>query len=242
MSSTIKPYNKENSSKKEEVAEMFNNISSKYDFLNHFLSLGIDKIWRKKAIKILGQNKPKVILDMATGTGDFAIEALKLNPEKVIGVDISKGMLKVGKEKMIKRKVDHIIDMQYGDSENLSFDDNAFDGYTVGFGVRNFENLEAGLGEMLRVLKPNGMGVVLEFSKPKKFPIKQYYKFHSKYIIPTIGKSISKDSSAYEYLPESIQAFPEGEDFLNILKSVGYKNCKLKTVGGGIATIYWGTK
>jgi len=242
MSETIKPYNKDNSSKKEEVAEMFNNISKKYDFLNHFLSVGIDKIWRKKAIKILGENKPKIILDIATGTGDFAIEALKLNPEKIIGIDISEGMLNVGKEKMKKRKVDHIISLQLADSENLPFPDETFDGYTVGFGVRNFENLKKGLGEMLRVLKPNGKGVILEFSKPKKFPIKQYYAFHSKYIIPTIGKAISKDKSAYEYLPESIQAFPEGQNFIEILKEVGYKNCQLKTVGGGIATIYWGDK
>lgn len=242
MSKTVKPYNKNNSSKKEEVAEMFNNISKKYDFLNHFLSLGIDRIWRKKAIRILGESNPKIILDMATGTGDFAIEALKLNPKKIVGVDISEGMLNVGKEKMVKKKVDHIIDMQLGDSENLNFDDNTFDGYTVGFGVRNFENLKSGLSELLRVLKPNGRGVVLEFSKPKKFPVKQYYAFHSKYIIPTIGKSISKDSSAYEYLPESIQAFPEGDDFIKIFKEVGYKNCGMKTVSGGIATIYWGEK
>ncbi len=242
MSKTVKPYNKENASKKEEVAEMFNNISGKYDFLNHFLSLGIDRIWRKKAIKILGKVQPKKILDIATGTGDFAIEALKLNPEEVIGIDISEGMLKVGQEKMVKKKIDHIIKLQLGDSENLEFDDNTFDGYTVGFGVRNFENLKAGLGEMLRVLKPNGMGIVLEFSKPKKFPVKQYYAFHSKYIIPTIGKSVSKDSSAYEYLPESIQAFPEGENFIKILQEVGYKDCGMQTVSGGIATIYWGKK
>ena len=242
MSETVKPYNKDNTSKKEEVAEMFDNISKRYDFLNHLLSMGIDKIWRKKAVKILGEVEPKVILDMATGTGDFALETLKLNPEKIVGVDISKGMLDVGKEKMVKRKVDHIIEMQLGDSENLNFADNTFDGYTVGFGVRNFENLKNGLGEMLRVLKPGGRGVVLEFSKPKKFPVKQYYKFHSKYIIPTIGKSISKDSSAYQYLPDSIQAFPEGDDFIKIFEEVGYKNCGQKTVGGGIATIYWGEK
>jgi len=242
MPKSVKPYNKANTSKKEEVAEMFNNISKRYDFLNHFLSLGIDKIWRKKAVKILGEVQPKVILDMATGTGDFAIESLKLNPEKVIGVDISEGMLNVGKTKMIKRKVDHIIEMQIGDSENLNFSDNTFDGYTVGFGVRNFENLQNGLSELLRVLKPGGRGVILEFSKPKKFPIKQYYHFHSKYIIPTIGKSISKDSSAYQYLPESIQAFPEGKDFIEIFEKVGYKNCSMKAVAGGIATIYWGQK
>lgn len=242
MSKSVKPYYKDNQSKKEEVAEMFNNISKRYDFLNHFLSMGIDKLWRKKAIKILGENKPKVILDIATGTGDFAVEALKLKPTKVIGIDISQGMLDMGIEKMKNKKVDHIIDLQLGDSENLNFEDNYFDGYTVGFGVRNFENLEKGLGEMLRVLKPKGKAVILEFSKPKKFPIKQSYHVYSKYILPTIGKLVSKDSRAYTYLPESIAAFPEGEEFMKIMKKVGYKNVDSKLVSGGIATIYFGNK
>jgi demethylmenaquinone methyltransferase/2-methoxy-6-polyprenyl-1,4-benzoquinol methylase len=242
LGTKVKPYNKENSSKREEVAEMFDNISVKYDFLNHFLSLGIDKIWRKKAIRILANYKPKVIMDMATGTGDFAIEALKLNPERVVGVDLSNGMLEVGRRKMVKRKVDNIIEMVQGDSENLSFNDNTFDAFTVGFGVRNFQNLEAGLSEMLRVLKPKGVGLVLEFSKPKKFPVKQYFKFHSKYIIPTIGKAISKDKAAYTYLPESVAAFPEGKDFIDIMTKVGYQDVKSKIVGGGIATIYYGLK
>lgn len=242
MSKSVKPYYKDNQSKKEEVAEMFNNISKRYDFLNHFLSMGIDKLWRKKAIKILGENKPKVILDIATGTGDFAVEALKLNPTKVIGIDISQGMLDMGIEKMKKKKVDHIIDLQLGDSESLNFEDNYFDGYTVGFGVRNFENLEKGLGEMLRVLKPKGKAVILEFSKPKKFPIKQSYHVYSKYILPTIGKLVSKDSRAYTYLPESIAAFPEGEEFMKIMKKVGYENVDSKLVSGGIATIYFGNK
>lgn len=242
MGTKVKPYNKKDASKKEEVAEMFDNISGKYDFLNHFLSMGIDKIWRKKAIKLLKSHQPKVIMDMATGTGDFAIEALKLNPTKIVGVDLSNGMLEVGRKKMKSKEVDHIIDMVQGDSENLSFEDNTFDAYTVGFGVRNFQNLEAGLSEMLRVLKPNGIGLVLEFSKPKKFPVKQYFKFHSKYIIPTIGKAISKDKAAYTYLPESVAAFPEGQDFIKIMEKVGYKNMKSKIVGGGIATIYYGHK
>jgi demethylmenaquinone methyltransferase/2-methoxy-6-polyprenyl-1,4-benzoquinol methylase len=242
MSKSVKPYYKDNQSKKEEVAEMFNNISKRYDFLNHFLSMGIDKLWRKKAIRILGENNPKVILDIATGTGDFAVEALKLNPTKVIGIDISKGMLDMGIDKMKKKKVDHIIDLQLGDSEHLNFEDNYFDGYTVGFGVRNFENLEKGLGEMLRVLKPNGKAVILEFSKPKKFPIKQTYHVYSKYILPTIGKIVSKDARAYTYLPESIAAFPEGEAFMTIMKSVGYKNVSSELVSGGIATIYFGNK
>lgn len=242
MGTKVKPYNKANASKKQEVEEMFDNISGKYDFLNHFLSLGIDKLWRKKAIKILKEYKPKVIMDMATGTGDFAIEALKLNPERVVGIDISNGMLEVGRKKMKKKKVDQIVEMVQGDSENLTFEDATFDAFTVGFGVRNFQNLDAGLKEMLRVLKPGGMGVILEFSKPKKFPVKQYFKFHSKYIIPTIGKAISKDKAAYTYLPESVEAFPEGQAFMDIMADVGYNNVKSKIVGGGIATIYYGIK
>ncbi|SFT76470.1 demethylmenaquinone methyltransferase / 2-methoxy-6-polyprenyl-1,4-benzoquinol methylase [Lishizhenia tianjinensis] len=238
----VKPYNEENKSKKEEVAEMFNNISAKYDFLNHFLSLGIDKLWRKKAIKKLGAIQPKRILDLATGTGDFAIAALKLNPEKIVGVDLSPGMLEVGKQKMKKKGVDHIISMEQGDSENLPFDDNYFDGLTVGFGVRNYENLEKGLSEMLRVIRKDGMAVILEFSKPKKFPVKQSFNFYSKNIIPLLGKSISKDSSAYTYLPESVEAFPEGQDFINILEKVGYKDVTSTLVSGGIATIYVGRK
>lgn len=242
MGTKVKPYNKANATKKEEVEEMFDNISGKYDFLNHFLSLGIDKVWRKKAIKILKEYQPKVIMDMATGTGDFAIEALKLNPDRVVGVDLSNGMLEVGRKKMKKKGVDQIVEMVQGDSENLSFETATFDAFTVGFGVRNFQNLDAGLSEMLRVLKTGGIGVILEFSKPKKFPVKQYFKFHSKYIIPTIGKAISKDKAAYTYLPESVEAFPEGQAFMDIMTDVGYKNVKSKIVGGGIATIYYGVK
>jgi demethylmenaquinone methyltransferase/2-methoxy-6-polyprenyl-1,4-benzoquinol methylase len=242
MGTKVKPYGKADTTKKEEVAEMFDNISKRYDFLNHFLSLGIDKIWRRKAIRILSKSQPKVILDIATGTGDFAIAALKLKPTKVVGLDLSAGMLDVGRVKMKKKKIDHIIEMIQGDSENLPFEANYFDAFTVGFGVRNFENLEKGLGEMLRVLKPNATGVILEFSKPKKFPVKQYYKFHSKYIIPKVGSAISKDKSAYAYLPESVAAFPEGQEFIDIMKKVGYRNVESKLVSGGIATIYYGVK
>lgn len=238
----VKPYGNEDRSKKEEVAEMFNNISKRYDFLNHFLSLGIDKIWRRKAINELREINPKRILDIATGTGDFALASLKISPEEVVGIDISEGMLEVGKEKMKKKKVDHIVSMQLGDSENLPFEDNYFDALTVGFGVRNFENLEKGLSEMLRVIRPEGKAIILEFSKPKKFPIKQVFGFYSKYIIPFFGKNISKDEKAYAYLPESVQAFPEGEEFTTILKKVGYKNVEAKLVSGGIATIYIGRK
>ncbi len=236
----VKPYGKQNASKKEEVAEMFNNISGKYDFLNHFLSMGIDHIWRRKAVNQLKEVRPKKILDLATGTGDFALALLKLNPDQIIGMDISSGMLEVGKKKMIHKKVDHIISMQLGDSEDMPFEDGYFDGLTVGFGVRNYENLERGLSEMLRVLRPGGKAVILEFSKPKSFPIKQLFGFYSKRVIPVLGKTISKDSKAYEYLPESVAAFPEGEDFMNILKKVGYQKVSSKKVSGGIATIYMG--
>lgn len=237
----VKPYNSDKS-KKEEVAEMFNNISKKYDFLNHFLSLGIDKIWRRKAVNKLREIQPERILDIATGTGDFAIALLKLNPVEVVGIDISEGMLEVGREKMKKRKVDNIITLKLGDSEDLPFEDNYFDGLTVGFGVRNFEHLEKGLSEMLRVIRPEGKIVILEFSKPKKFPVKQGYRFISKYIIPFFGKRISKDDKAYAYLPESIAAFPEGKEFTDILSKLGYKNVNLQLVSGGIATIYSGVK
>lgn len=238
----VKPYGNDGQSKKEEVREMFNNISKRYDFLNHFLSLGIDKLWRKRAIKMLREIQPKKILDIATGTGDFAIAALKLNPEKVVGLDLSKGMLDVGIEKMKRKGYDQRIEMVLGDSENLSFEDNSFDALTVGFGVRNFENLEKGLAEMLRVVRPGGKLVILEFSKPKKFPVKQSFTFYSKYIIPVLGKQISKDDSAYAYLPESVAAFPEGEAFENVLRKVGYKNVGSRLVSGGIATIYTGIK
>jgi demethylmenaquinone methyltransferase/2-methoxy-6-polyprenyl-1,4-benzoquinol methylase len=237
----VKPYNSDRS-KKEEVAEMFNNISGRYDFLNHFLSLGIDHLWRARAVKELREINPKKILDIATGTGDFAIANLKLKPEEVVGIDISSGMLEVGKEKMKKKKVDHIVSMQLGDSEDLPFDDNYFDGLTVGFGVRNFENLEKGLAEMLRVIRPGGKAIILEFSKPKMFPIKQAFGFYSKYFIPFFGKRISKDEKAYAYLPESVAAFPEGKDFEDVLEKLNYKNIKSIPVSGGIATIYVGTK
>lgn len=238
----VKPYGSTDRSKKEEVAEMFNNISGKYDFLNHFLSLGIDKLWRKKAVKELRSIQPQRILDIATGTGDFALELLKLKPKEIVGLDISSGMLEVGREKMKKRKVDHVIQMVLGDSENIPYDTAHFDALTVAFGVRNFENLEIGLSEMLRVLRPGGKAVILEFSKPKKFPVKQAFGFYSRYIIPFLGKRISKDEKAYAYLPESVAAFPEGEDFLSILRKLGYQNVKAQTVSGGIATIYTGTK
>lgn len=239
---SVVPYKDRNEGKKEQVATMFNNISKHYDLLNHVLSLGIDVIWRKKAIKMLQKDQPKLILDIATGTGDFAIEALALHPDKVIGVDISEGMLEEGKKKIKKKKLDHLIELQLGDSEKLLFPENNFDAVIVSFGVRNFENLEKGLSDMYRVLKPGGKAVIVEFSQPEKFPLKQGYNFYFRYILPQIGKLVSKDNAAYTYLPESVQAFPYGNEFLGILKRVGFKNTKCRSLTFGISSIYVGEK
>lgn len=238
----VVPYKDKESSKKEQVAEMFNNISHRYDFLNHFLSLGIDILWRKKAIRLMKPDAPKQILDVATGTGDFALEALKLNPDRIVGVDISAGMLEMGKVKMKKKGVDHIIDMQMGDSEKLLFDDNTFDATIVAFGVRNFENLKKGLQDMHRVVRPGGKTVIIEFSRPRHFPMKQLYNFYFKSILPIIGRLISKDASAYTYLPESVDAFPDGQRFLDILEEVGYTNTECIPLTFGISSIYIGQK
>jgi demethylmenaquinone methyltransferase / 2-methoxy-6-polyprenyl-1,4-benzoquinol methylase len=238
----VVPYKEEQSGKKEQVAKMFNSISGRYDFLNHFLSLGIDIAWRKKAIRLLKNDNPKLILDVATGTGDFAVEALRLNPEKVIGVDISEGMLEVGRKKMIERKLDNRIELLSGDSENLPFEENKFDAVIVAFGVRNFENLELGLKEMLRVLRPGGRVVILEFSKPARFPFKQCYNFYFNFILPKIGRWVSNDKTAYTYLPESVQAFPDGNDFVQILSRLGYKNTTCKPLTFGTSSLYSGTK
>ncbi len=221
---------------------MFDNISGNYGFLNHFLSLGIDIAWRKKAIRQLKDLQPKQILDIATGTGDFAIEALALKPDKVTGVDISEGMLAVGRQKMKKKGLDQKIELLSGDSEALQFEDNKFDAVIVSFGVRNFEHLEKGLADMYRVLKPGGRTVILEFSKPKSFPFKQLYHFYFKWILPKIGNTISKDQAAYTYLPESVRAFPDGQNFLEILEKVGFKNTQCKPLTLGISSIYIGTK
>jgi demethylmenaquinone methyltransferase/2-methoxy-6-polyprenyl-1,4-benzoquinol methylase len=238
----VTPYKDQSAGKKEQVAAMFDNIAYRYDFLNQLLSLGIHKGWRRKAVKMIGAVKPKQILDIATGTGDFAIEAMKLDSAKVTGVDISEGMLKFGVEKIKKLGLENKIELKKGDSENLPFADNSFDAITVGFGVRNFENLEKGIADIYRVLNTGGMVAILEFSKPKKFPVKQVYHFYFRYITPLVGRIFSKDSSAYTYLPESVKAFPDGEDFLNVLKKAGFKEAKALPVTFGIASIYTAVK
>lgn len=239
---TVLPYKTSQENKKKQVATMFNNIAGNYDFLNHFLSLGIDIYWRKKAIKLLIKSSPQFILDVATGTADFAIEALKLNPQKIVGVDISEGMLHVGKEKIKKKGLQNKIELKLGDSENLPFESNTFDAVIVSFGVRNFENLEEGLKNIKKVLKPTGKLVVLEFSKPKTFPFKQLYNFYFDNILPLLGKVISKDQSAYHYLPESVRSFPDGDQFLSILNKLEYKKATCTTLTFGISSIYFAEK
>jgi len=221
---------------------MFDNISRRYDLLNHLLSLGIDRGWRRKAINLLKPLKPSILLDVATGTGDFAIQALELDPHKVIGVDISEGMLEMGRKKVNRLGVGNKVELQLGDSENLRFEENKFDAVTVAFGVRNFENLEMGLTEILRVMKPGAMLVILEFSRPRTFPFRQIYHFYFKIILPKIGRLISKDKSAYTYLPASVEAFPDGVAFENILRNVGFKETSCKPVTFGISSIYTARK
>ncbi len=234
----VKPYKQKETGKKEQVAEMFDSIAGNYDFLNHFLSLNIDKIWRKKAIKIVKHLNPQYILDVATGTGDFAIASLKLNPRKIEGIDISEKMIEIGRQKIEKLGKTNTITLSKGDSENISFPDNSFDLITVAFGVRNFENLEKGLSEMLRVLKPGGRVVILEFSKPRKFPFKQLYKLYFKFILPIMGKMVSRDNRAYSYLPESVYAFPDFEHFTSVLTKIGFANASFKPLTFGIASMY----
>ncbi len=240
--STVKPIQSSDTSKKQQVEEMFDSISKRYDFLNHFLSLGIDKGWRKKAISELKASQPKQILDMATGTADLAIEALSLNPDKITGVDLSEGMLSVGRTKITANQQTNKIELLKGDSEKILFNDNTFDACTVGFGVRNFENLNQGLSEIYRVLKPGAKLVVLEFSKPKKFPVRNLYNFYFNTILPFWGRYISKNNSAYTYLPESVKHFPDGEAFTSKLISLGFKNTTSKPLTFGICSIYTGIK
>jgi len=242
MSETVTPYQDSKLNKKQQVAKMFNSIAWRYDFLNHFLSFGIDRYWRNKSISILKNQNPKLILDVASGTGDLAIAALRLNPLKVFGIDISEDMLKIGREKLRKKNLQDKIELLEADSEKLIFEDNKFDAVTVGFGVRNFENLEKGLSEMLRVLKPSGKVVILEFSKPKSAIVRALYSFYSSKICPWLGNIISKDPVAYTYLNKSVEAFPEGENFATILKRTGYKEVAIRPLTFGIATIYTGIK
>ena len=240
---SVVPYKDSSDSKKEQVADMFDSISGKYDFLNRLLSGGVDIYWRKKALGMIKDKKNNLVLDIATGTGDLAIEANKiLQVDKIIGVDISEGMLNVGKEKIKKLGLTEKIELQMGDSEKLLFNDNTFDTVIVSFGVRNFENLLKGLTDMCRVLKPGGTCLVVEFSKPASFPFKQFYWFYSTKILPIIGKLVSKDSSAYSYLPESVKAFPDGKAFLDVFEQAGFKETSVKTLTFGICSIYLGKK
>ncbi len=242
-SETVKPYNNNDADKKKQVADMFDNISGTYDFLNHFLSFGIDIIWRKKAIRTLKATQPQYLLDVATGTGDFALEALRmLRPRKIIGVDISQGMLDVATEKIVKKGLGDRFEVTLGDSENLPFATDTFDAVTVAFGVRNFEHLEKGLTDICRVLKPGGKAVILEFSKPRGFPVKQLYHFYFNHVTPRIGKLFSKDHRAYSYLPESVAQFPDGQQFTDILRRVGFSQAISRPQTFGICTLYIGTK
>ncbi|AXT20879.1 bifunctional demethylmenaquinone methyltransferase/2-methoxy-6-polyprenyl-1,4-benzoquinol methylase UbiE [Flavobacteriaceae bacterium AU392] len=242
MAEKVKPYKDSNLSKKEQVTQMFDTISKKYDGLNRVISFGIDIKWRKKVVKLVAQKTPKTILDIATGTGDLAINLTETNAKKIIGLDISPGMLDVGKRKVNEKGLDKTIEMVIGDSENLPFEDNTFDAITVAFGVRNFENLEKGLTEILRVLKPKGIFVILETSIPSKTPYKQGYKIYTKGILPLIGKLFSKDKVAYSYLCESASVFPYGEALNNILLKIGFINAKALPQTFGVATIYTSSK
>ena len=240
---TIVPFKDSAESKKKQVEKMFDNIAFRYDFLNHFLSVGIDIGWRKKAIKQLRPLNPKYILDVATGTGDMAILASRLlNADKIIGIDISEGMLEIGKKKTERLGLQPRIELLKGDSETILFDDNTFDAVTVAFGVRNFQDLELGLSEIKRVLKPGGKLIVLECTKPKLPVIKNFYNLYLKVIAPWIGRVVSKNKNAYQYLNESVQNFPEGNHFVQILNKLGYKNASCKTLSLGISSIYSGEK
>jgi len=238
----VNPYKNSDLGKKEQVTKMFDTISGEYDGLNRVISFGIDIKWRKKVVALVKATNPKNVLDIATGTGDLAINLAETSAEKIIGLDISSGMLDVGKQKIKTKKLDQKIEMVIGDSENLPFDDNTFDAITVAFGVRNFETLENGLKDILRVLKPGGIFVILETSVPTKFPFKQGYQFHSKVILPTVGKLFSKDKTAYKYLSESANAFPYGEALNNILRKIGFINVTDMPQTFGVATIYKASK
>jgi demethylmenaquinone methyltransferase/2-methoxy-6-polyprenyl-1,4-benzoquinol methylase len=235
---TALPNKNSQQSKKDQVEEMFNNISPKYDLLNHLLSANIDKLWRKNAINMLKPHQPGLILDIATGTADFAIAATCIQGAKIVGIDISEGMLEVGRKKVMKKGLSNRIELIKADSENLPFENDKFDAAIVGFGVRNFETLKTGLSEIKRVLKPGGIFYILEFSKPVKAPYKQVYQFYFTKILPFVGRLVSKDSNAYTYLPESVNEFPDGDKFLTILAEVGFVGNKCFPQTFGIASIY----
>ena len=224
--------------KKMRVRKMFDNIAPRYDLLNRLLSGGIDQSWRKKAVRVLHDERPQRILDIATGTADLAIMASSLQPEKIVGVDIAEEMLVIGRAKIKRKGLEEMISLQAGDAEKLPFSDNQFDAALVAFGVRNFEVLDAGLSQIHRVLKPGGRVVILEFSRPRQFPIKQLYGFYGKHILPLVGRLISGDDSAYSYLPESIQKFPDGQSFLTELERVGFVETGVRSLTFGIASIY----
>ena len=234
--SKITPYNS-TESKKKQVSKMFDNIAKKYDLLNHSLSFGMDFYWRRKAVKYI-TNNPKTILDVATGTADFAISSSKLKDVNITGIDISEGMIEVGKQKIKSKGLEDAIQLQLGDAENLIFENNTFDAITAGFGVRNFEDLNKGLSEMHRVLKNKGIVAILEPSKPKSFPLKQFYQIYFHHVLPFFGKLISKDNSAYTYLPNSVEAFPNGKDFIEHLEKVGFKQCEHIPLTFGIVDLY----
>jgi len=242
MSKKVTPYQDSNLGKKEQVTQMFDTISKNYDGLNRVISFGIDIKWRKRVVAILKTKKPEILLDIATGTGDLAINLVQTGARKIVGLDISPGMLEVGKKRVLEKHMEKTIEMIEGDSENLPFEDNTFDAVTVAFGVRNFETLEKGLSEIHRVLKPKGTFVVLETSVPTKTPYKQGYHFYTKNILPKIGKLFSKDDSAYAYLSESASVFPHGENFNNILRKIGFIDVVNKPQTFGVASIYVATK
>jgi demethylmenaquinone methyltransferase/2-methoxy-6-polyprenyl-1,4-benzoquinol methylase len=242
MSKNITPYKDSTLGKKEQVAQMFDTISGNYDGLNRVISFGTDIKWRKKVLAMVKATNPNTILDIATGTGDLAILMSETGASKIVGLDISAGMLEVGRKKITEKKLSNKIEMILGDAEEMPFEDNSFDAITVAFGVRNFETLEKGLSEILRVLKPNGIFVILETSVPEKFPFKQGYQFYSKNILPLIGRLFSKDDSAYKYLSESASVFPYGEALNNILRKIGFIDVVSLPQTVGVATIYSASK
>ena len=221
---------------------MFNNIAHRYDFLNHFLSVGIDRCWRRKLIRNMGQYNPSDILDVATGTADLAIAAAKLNPQKILGIDIAEEMLAIGQIKVDRLQLQKMIQLRQADSENLPFQDNCFDAVMVAFGVRNFENIDKGLAQMYRVLRQGGRVYILEFSKPRKFPVKQLYGMYFNHILPVLGRIVSKDMSAYTYLPKSVGTFPDGPEFLALMELAGFRLVECKQLTFGVASLYCGQK